>query len=680
MSIRAVILGLLGGAFIAAACFVNDQYVGTDVLVGHHLPISVFGTLALVAMLLNPLAYKIRPSLRLRTAELATVVILMLVACGVPGMSFGQSFAPTLVMPAQLNLVNPGWQKHAVLSYVPASMLPAGGAHDEEVLGGYIEGRQGVPFGLGDVPWSKWRGPLTTWMPLAVLLAVATICLSLVVHRQWSDHERLRYPIAEVTGALTAQDKHGAIGPLFRENAFWVALLIVLAVRLGVGVYAWRTQSDAHLLRLDFQPVLKSFPSLYKVPGQKYVSRPLLYPAGIGFAFFLASDVSLGIGLSVYLHFALMAVILKTGIAMQDEPFSGGMFTWQRFGSCLGIALVLAKTGRRYYWQVLKAAFGARWQDHLDSYAVWACRFLILSAAAAVGLLVAVGLDWPLAVLLILLILLFYLVAARFSAEAGLFFITGMWQPAAVMVGLVGGFALGPQGLVIIGLTMMIFAHEPRDVLMPFVVNALKIGQNVGIRPGRIGRTAVAVYVMALAVAIPATLWASYKLGAGSAKRYQAESKTWPKRTFNATEQAMTEMSNRGELQQSIQLRSWQRLTHFRPDKVFLYAAGAGLAAVLVFSLLRLRYTWWPIHPIMFCVWGTQSMKALSASFLVGWIIKGTLSRLGLLTSGRIARVRALMVGMIAGDLLAGVVFMIAGAVYYAITGLTPPTYYIFPH
>ena len=105
-----------------------------------------------------------------------------------------------------------------------------------------------------------------------------------------------------------------------------------------------------------------------------------------------------------------------------------------------------------------------------------------------------------------------------------------------------------------------------------------------------------------------------------------------------------------------------------------------GLAVVLVFSLLRLRYTWWPIHPIIFCVWGTQSMKALSASFLLGWIIKGTLSRLGLLTSGRIARVRALMVGMIAGDLLAGVVFMIAGAVYYAVTRLTPPAYYIFPH
>jgi hypothetical protein len=341
---------------------------------------------------------------------------------------------------------------------------------------------------------------------------------------------------------------------------------------------------------------------------------------------------------------------------------------------------VLLKTGRRYYWQVLKAAWGARGQDRVDAYAVWACRFLILSAAAAAGLLVAVGLDWPLAVLLVLLVLLFYLVAARFSAEAGLFFITAMWQPAAILVGLAGVFALGPQGLIIIGLVMVLFAHEPREILMPFVTNALKIGQNAGIRPGRIGSSAVAVYVMALAVAIPATLYVSYKMGAASSERYQAQTTTWPKLTFNAAERAMTEMTNRGELQQSIQLRPWERLTRMRPDALFLQAAGAGLAAVLVFSVLRLRYTWWPIHPIMFCVWGIQSMKALSASFLLGWVIKGTLSRLGLLTSGRIVRVKALMIGMIAGDLLAGAIFMIYGAIYYAVTDLTPWQYYIFPH
>ncbi len=615
MSVRAAILGLLGAAFIAGFCFVNDRYAGTDVLVGHHLPISVFGPLVLVGMLINPLLYVVRPSWRLRPSELAGALVLMLVACSVPGMSMGQNFTPILAMPAQYNLVNPGWRKHDVLSYAPSAMLPADGKYDRQVLERYIGGSRGTSFGLGDVPWSKWRRPLETWVTLAFLLATATICLSLVVHKQWSDHERLRYPIAEFAASLTGQQEGRAVGPLFRQRFFWLAFGIILAVRVWNGLNIWYPNVPQIPLELNFTPIIQAFPALGKIPGQKYVARPLLYPAAIGFAFFLASDVSLSIGLAVYLHFALTGILLHADAAVQDDLFNGGTLMWQRFGSCLGIALVLAKTGKRYYGQVFRAALGFRGKDPIEPYAVWACRFLLLAMAGAVGLLISLGLDWPLAVLLVLLVQLFFLTAARFSAEAGLYFITALWQPAAVMVGLLGGFALGPQAMVVIGLVMMIFAQDPRESLMPFFVNALKLGQGADLRPGRIAPAAVGVYLMALAIALPTTLWVSYKMGAGTAKRYETENKAWAQLTFNATERSMTQLKNQGELQASIDLHGLERLTRWRPNKMFLISAGLGLIAVLVFSSLRLRYTWWPIHPIMFCVWGTQAMKALSTSF-----------------------------------------------------------------
>jgi hypothetical protein len=470
------------------------------------------------------------------------------------------------------------------------------------------------------------------------------------------------------------------MGPLFRQRFFWLAFGLIVAVRLCHGAYIWQTKSEYSPIRLDFTPIVKTFPALYQIPGQKYVVTPLIYPAAVGFAFFLASDVSLSIGLAVYLHFALTGILIHTGATVQDDLFGGGTFVWQRFGSCLGIALVLAKTGRRYYGQVFKAALGFAARDQIEGYAVWACRFLLLAMAGAAGLLISLGLDWPLAILLVLLILLFFLVAARFSAEAGLFFITSLWQPAAVMVGLLGGFALGPQGMVIIGLVMMMFAFDPRESLMPFMVNALKLGQTAGLRPGRLATAGVGVYLMALAIALPMTLWVSYKMGAGTSKRYETENKTWAPLTFNAAERAMTQLKNQGELQASVNLRGLERLTEGRPDKMFLTAAGLGLVVVLIFSALRLRYTWWPIHPIMFCVWGTQSMKALSASFLIGWAIKTLLVKLGLLTAGRIHRVKALMIGMIAGDLVSGMIYMAIGAISYILTGQTPPEYYLFPH
>lgn len=37
------------------------------------------------------------------------------------------------------------------------------------------------------------------------------------------------------------------------------------------------------------------------------------------------------------------------------------------------------------------------------------------------------------------------------------------------------------------------------------------------------------------------------------------------------------------------------------------------------------------------------------------------------------------MVGMVAGDLLGGLVFMVAGMLYYLHTGFPPVKYWIFP-
>ena len=239
MSIRAVILGLLGGAFIAAFCFINDGYVGTDVLVGHHLPICVFGMVALVGMLINPLLYKVRRFLAaghgeswrrhdpdaggLRRAGHVVRAELRTDAGDARPAQHGQ---PGLAEAA-------GPQLHC-----PPACCRPGGSTTRRWWGASSRATT-TPLASPTCPGRSGEGPLETWMPLAVLLAVATICLSLVVHRQWSDHERLRYPIAEVAGALTAQEQGKAVGPLFRQQSFWIAFAIILIVP--------RVRGDLHL-------------------------------------------------------------------------------------------------------------------------------------------------------------------------------------------------------------------------------------------------------------------------------------------------------------------------------------------------------------------------------------------------------------------------------------------------
>lgn len=95
------------------------------------------------------------------------------------------------------------------------------------------------------------------------------------------------------------------------------------------------------------------------------------------------------------------------------------------------------------------------------------------------------------------------------------------------------------------------------------------------------------------------------------------------------------------------------------------------------FGALRLRYTWFPLHPVIFLLWGSWAMWYTTHSFLLGWIIKAAVTKLG--GAKTYHSVRKLMFGVIAGDLLGGLLFALISAVYALATGLQPISYKILP-
>ena len=102
-----------------------------------------------------------------------------------------------------------------------------------------------------------------------------------------------------------------------------------------------------------------------------------------------------------------------------------------------------------------------------------------------------------------------------------------------------------------------------------------------------------------------------------------------------------------------------------------------GVLLVGVVSYLRLRVPWWPIHPVLFMVWGTRQMAEISFSFLIGWGIKTAVTNLGGTRTYR--KAKSLLFGVIAGDLLGGLIFMAVGVCYYLSTGKALQKYSIFP-
>lgn len=675
MTIRAVVLGLLGACFIAGVTYLNDWVAHLSELVSSHFPTSVFGLLFLVVMVVNPVLRRLRTKWVLRPIELAVITTLMLVACSIPNFGLMLYFPRGVVMPIHFNTLRPGWQKHKLLSYVPASMMPAGGDADSKVVDGFVRGwgQPGRPIGLGDVPWSEWFAPLTTWLPLVLLFAVAVICMSLIVHRQWSKHESLRYPIANFATTLMGEGSEKGSGSIFRNNLFWLGVVTVLVINVVNGLHAWYPGSIEIPMNFNLTALQPKLPG---TPRSWTLMHVHIYPVVIAFCFLLSSEVCFSLGVSQIAFVFLAVPFLKAGVDLSGSWWVGGVYRWQRFGSYLGVALLVLYTGRHYYWGVLKQAITFHAQERVERYAAWALRILLLSLAAIVLILWRVGLDLPLALLVVPMIMMMFLVIARINAECGLFHIAPYWTPMAVFLGMFGAAALGMKAFLIIGLLTLVFTVHTIECLIPFVVNGLKMCDTFNVKPGRVGWGAAGAFAISLAVAVPVVLWAIQNYGA-QAPEASWSTKVAPTGVFDAAAGAAAKLKRSAQLGKSDALTGWQRITHVDPDRRFLWAAGTGLLLVVVLSVLRLRYAWWPLHPVMFVVWGTHAIGFMAYCFLFGWFLRQVVARFG--GARKFREVRILMFGVIAGELLGKLIFVIVGAIYYAKTGRTPPPYGIFP-
>jgi len=682
---RSLIIGLALALGIAAFGYYNDSVLHLTLLVGNHLPISVFGLLIVATLALNPLLRRVSPRLLLRPPELAVVVTLALVACSIPGSGLMRTFVSTLTIPAQMNRQRPGWREQNVLDYAPDQMLVAGGEYHPEATEKFMArtGAEGEGFGLleafdtDNVPWHVWAEPLMTWMPLIVLTALCVVCLSLIVHRQWAHRERLRYPIALVASAIVEREPDQALGSVHRNRLFWIGLATVFVIHAVNGLAVLYPDQMIRIpLSFNFGPITQTWPKLWRPPHHWILFSPKLYPTVIAFAFFLAADVSFSLGVCQVLSVLVGTVLLAGGVEFRSDYMAGATVNFQLFGSCLGIGLLLLYTGRRYYRDVVRAAVTFRHDGGAGRAAAWAFRILLAAMVTMAILLVRLGLDWLLAVLVVLLILLMFVVQGRISAETGLFFLQPYWQPLAVLMGLFGLAALGPKVIVIVGLICAVLTIDPRESLMPFLLNGLKMCDDKRLRPARVAWASGATYLVALVVAVVVVFWASYNFGAPRndvwAVRYV------PRFTFQTASAAASKLEVSQQLGAAEGYGALDRVVAMDPQPEFLWAAGIGVLLVVAAGALRLRFTWWPLHPVIFLVWGTAPMSHFSFSFLLGWGVRTVVVRFGGARTRR--KLVPLMIGVIAGDLLGGLLWMAHGAAYFGWTGrLLDATYRVFP-
>ena len=674
--------------FIAGLGYVNDRILELESFTsGHLLPVIVLGLAFLALLLVNPLLFWLKRSWAFRPSEIGLMVVMVTVACSIPGRGLMEQFTQCIVMPYHWNRVDVGWRERKLLQYVPkGAFVEVTEDTYDHVVTGYMQGaRRGMalqePFGkrmsgkIRRVPWEAWKAPLMVWLPMIFLVAACSICLSLIVHRQWSKHEFLSYPIADFTTSLIEREEGRALPVVFRNRSFWVGFLIIFLIRINNGLCVWFPDYLIPVrLSWDMRAFTTLFPNIARVPWARELFVLQAFPLVAAFAYFLSTEVSLTLGVTQMAYVIFALPLVNRGVNLSTLYTLGGWNGYMRAGAYLAFSLTLLYTGRHYYGQVFGRALAVWRRLKPGDDNVWPARILMVGLVVLTWLLMRIGLELPFAAGMVFLMMMSFVIVSRISAETGLFFIQPRWQPLGILMASVGVYAMNPTAIMIVGLACVILCIDQSQAVMPYLINGLKVADRVELSPRKVAGTTMVIYVVGVLLAVAVVLVVTYDFGS---PLYNWSYQRVPSMSFQAVNDAVLQLSARGELPEAQRLRWYARMGRAMPKQYFVPATLIGFVLVVVFSFLRLRFPKWPFHPVMFLLWATYPMAATCHSFFLGWMIKKGAVRFG--GSQMARKLRPFMIGVIAGEIMGALAFMIVGAVYFFVQNANPKPYRYFP-
>jgi len=559
----------------------------------------------------------------------------------------------------------------------PARMLADVSGDSTRVLDGFVtglaQGEAKIPY--SDVPWRAWIRPLLFWMPLILTVCAMVVGLGLVLHRQWATHEHLPYPTVEFARSLLPEDDSGW-SPVMRSKLFWLGAAVVLAIHMNNYACVWWPDNLIKVkTQLDLEPLLNLFPVLQR-GGAWGIFKPTIMFTAVGFAYFLATDVSLSLGLAPYLYCLIIGVLAGYGISATGGMLRPSLDASLYAGSYFGMFAVLLYTGRHYYLSAIRRGVGLRARDEIEPSAVWGVRIFLLMAALFVIQLKVVGVDWQLSILYMLGMLVIFTVISRLLAEAGVFFVHAYFYPCAMIWALIGARAAGPNQLLVLAMVSGLLLIDPREAMMPFAMSGIYLVDRVKLRVGKTTIWGMVALVLAFVVAVPVIIHLQYQRGAILASDGWC-AQAVPAFPYDVNVQMTRRLEAQGSLDQAYAASGWSRFADMDIDETFLVGFTCMLIMVLLFSFLRYRFAKWPLHPLIFLVLGTWQSRQLAFSFLLGYFIKSAVTRHG--GAGLYRRLKPLMIGLIAGEMLAAVLPVVIGAIYYAVQGEPPETFRVMP-
>ncbi len=506
---------------------------------------------------------------------------------------------------------------------------------DPEAVRGLYEG--GMP-----IPWAAWMPVLLGWLAFYAAFYLTLLCVMAILRRQWVDHERLPFPMAQVPLALFRQERGAILPDIFRRASLWVGFAVPAVVGGLQGL----------------QHYFPAVPAPYLVVRTVVEGVPLRVGLNflmLGFAYFINTSIAF----SLWFFYLLIAVEKRLLHLMGIDTTHIGLGYWteptighQSMGALIvliGAGLWYARGHLRRVWR--KAVLGDASID--DGGEILPFRWAVIGGGAGLGgmtlWLWQAGMPGWAAPVIVLGALVIFTGLTRAVAEGGIPTISPAMVPAGFVVTTVGAPALGPAGLLAAGHSL-IWSGELLVLMMAPLANGLRLGSETSGNHRRL----LAAIALAMLVTLTVSVWFTLRLaydhgGVNLDRQYFGSFARYP------AEQTVYQLQNPAE-----------------PLTGFLWMLGGGvvMAGLMV---ARQHVAGWPLHPLGFAVGPGWTMEVLWSSICAAWVIKRAVLRFG--GAAIYERTKPFFVGLILGQLVIAGLWLIVDSFTGTVGNVIPVLY-----
>lgn len=578
---------------------------------GHPTCLSIFYNAVVILLILvaaNAVVRRFAPSRVLAQGELLTIYMMIALASVPASHDMLQVLIPELTYPFKFATAENQWGK-LFMEHLPRWLM----VHDQVAVDGFYQGA--TTFYQWRIV-KAWLLPTAMWTLFVTDLAFVLLCMTVLLRKQWTEQEKLTYPLVTLPLDMTTERT-----PFFKNKLLWTGMALAGFLDLLQGLGAlYPSFPMPNMKSLDLMTYATTSP--WNAVGWSPIR---FYPFAVGLGALLPVDLSFS---AWFFHLFLKAQLVLSAAAGWSQIPRFPYVNEQSFGSLIGLFVFSIWTGRRYFADLLSNAF-ARKSDMGDANEAMRYRTAAWGAlAGTIGLfafVLAMGMSPWLVPIVFAIYFALSIAQTRMRAELGPpvhdFYLVG---PDSMLPVILGPANLGSANLTALSM-MFWFNRTYRSHPMPIQLEGFKMAERSGIGYRKLAAAMMLAVVAGMITAFWSQLHVAYQLG--------AMSKMMSPKWFG--------------LEPYMRLESWLKSPQPANGNA-LWAIGAGLVFTLLLNAIRMRVMWFPFHPVGYALAGNWSMNLLWVSMLIAWLIKLLLLRYGGLRLYRAAI--PLFLGLILGE------------------------------